>query len=138
MPELSRTLVKSVPELWPKISDTEALRGGLEAFGTVKVTRTQAEELVLWEGELASGSIRLEPSGFGTRVTLAVEIAEDAAPEAGGDARPTFWGRLLRRAPSEAPAPAGEPRIAEDEASAALSALLDSLGFANHRPFSRA
>jgi hypothetical protein len=56
-----------------------------------------------------------------------------------------FWARLFRRrapvaepvVPEIAPAPEPEPRIDPDRAVAALTGVLDTLGAAHHRPFSR-
>src|SRR5687767_5374619 len=77
MPEISRTLVKSAPELWAELSDPDALGRHLEAFGPVTITGAQAEQELTWEAERGSGTIRLEPSGFGTKLTLATEITCD-------------------------------------------------------------
>src|SRR5215216_3010919 len=67
--EAKRTLVKSPPELWAELSDADALARHLGEFGEIRITRTQPESVVEWEGDLASGSVRLEPSGWGTKVT---------------------------------------------------------------------
>ena len=72
-----RTLVKSPPELWSEVSDASALAKHLGAFGEIRITRIEAETTVAWEGERASGTVELEPSGWGTRVTI---TAEPAAP----------------------------------------------------------
>jgi hypothetical protein len=90
--EAKRTLVKSAPELWAEISDVAALARHLGELGEIRITRAQPEELVEWEGDRASGTVRLEPSGWGTRVTLTAEptpppeeptasAADAAAPE---------------------------------------------------------
>src|SRR5947209_7153205 len=97
--EVSRTLVKSPPELWAECSYAEALGRHLSApfFGEIRITRLEPETAVAWEGERASGTVRLEPSGWGTRVTLTVASAE---PEA-------------TAAEPEAPAAAAEPEAPE-------------------------
>src|SRR5438045_4694937 len=69
---VSRTLVKSPPELWAELSDPTALARHLEPFGDITITRTEPEHTVAWEGESASGTVALEPAGWGTRVTLTV------------------------------------------------------------------
>jgi hypothetical protein len=163
--EAKRTLVKSPPELWAEVSDAASLARHLGEFGEIRITRTQPESVVEWEGDLASGSVQLEPSGWGTKVTLTAEPAlaepepEPVEPEpepepvaeAEPPARPGFWARLLRRRPPEpAPEPIAaqpepepepeaepEPRIDEERAVAALTTVLDTLGAAHHRPFSR-
>ena len=178
MPPLQakRTLVKSPPELWAEVSDAAALARHLGEFGEIRITRTQPESVVEWEGDLASGSVELEPSGWGTRVTLTAEPAlsepepvpepepepepepdPEPAPVAAEPPRRGFFARLFRRRapepepepepepqpvaakpePEPAPAPEPEPAIAEERAVAALTGVLDSLGAAHHRPFSR-
>lgn len=122
MPQAKRTLVKSGPELWAELTDPGALAGHLGPFGDVRITRTTPETLVEWEGDLASGTVRLEPSGFGTRVVL---TSDPPPPEP----QRRFLARLLRR---QAPEPAG----VDEEA--VLIACLDALGSARHRPYSRA
>jgi hypothetical protein len=77
--EATRTLVKSPPELWAELSDVAALTRHLGEFGEIRITRTEPESVVEWEGDRASGSVRLEPSGWGTRVTLTVDPGTAAA-----------------------------------------------------------
>jgi hypothetical protein len=76
MSELStkRTLVKSPPELWAEVSDLEALAKHLGEFGEIKITRLEPETTVVWEGDRVCGTVRLEPSGWGTKVTLTAEL----------------------------------------------------------------
>jgi hypothetical protein len=81
-----RTLVKSPPELWEELSETERLAKHLGAFGEIKISKLDPEHTVAWEGEHASGTVSIEPSGWGTRVTLTAELA--AAAEATGDPEP--------------------------------------------------
>src|SRR6476619_1388192 len=77
-----RTLVKSPPELWAEVSDLDALAKHLGEFGEIKITRLEPETTVVWEGERVSGTVQLEPSGWGTKVTLTAELAElEAAAE---------------------------------------------------------
>ncbi|HEY1711782.1 MAG TPA: hypothetical protein VGG07_02710 [Solirubrobacteraceae bacterium] len=78
----SRTLVKSAPELWAECSDAASLARHLGAFGEIRITKLEPETAVAWEGAAASGTVRLESSGWGTRVTLTVtEEAPPAEPE---------------------------------------------------------
>jgi hypothetical protein len=79
-----RTLVKSPPELWDELSNPELLARHLEGLGEIRVTRAEHHTAVEWEAEHVSGSVRLEPSGFGTRVMLSLsrELVEPAAAEA--------------------------------------------------------
>ena len=223
--EASRTLVKSPPELWAECSSAEALTRHLNgSFGDIRITRLEPETAVAWEGELASGTVRLEPSGWGTKVILTARPEDAAEPQparkpepapepeaarggtrgsrrarAGADPRPEpepepepapepvaeaatpeitdaparvgFMARMramfgggktdepvavaepepVAAEPEPDPAPAPEPapiavptpvttfaaeRAVDPEA--VLSAALDSLGQAHHRPFSRA
>src|SRR5688500_5249178 len=73
-----RTLVKSPPELWAELSDAEALARRLEPLGEIRITRIEPETTVAWEGRRARGTVEIEPSGWGTRVTL---TAEPSVPE---------------------------------------------------------
>jgi hypothetical protein len=229
--QASRTLVKSTPELWAELSELESLARHLGEFGEIRITQVDPESRVEWEADRASGTVRLEPSGWGTRVVLTVDTPE-AAPEAAlpepepepvavepepepepepgpvavepepePDPEPVvvepaparrrrrtkrgWFARLFRRtpppppAPVEPPAPAVEaeapvtveepvpeapqptpaesafgtiewetpeapveeepepPPLRPDEAHALLTDVLDTLGAAHHRPFSR-
>jgi hypothetical protein len=206
--EASRTLVKSPPELWAECSEAASLARHLDQFGEIRITRLEPETAVAWEGEDISGTVRLEPSGWGTRVTMtarhdqadeepmaeveppASAVEDEPAPEpvvespepqpepdpeplppaAQAPPRPGLWARLARmfRAPqaeielgkpvepepalpepapvtaepeppqANAPEAADEPAHAVSPTEVALTAALESLGQAHHRPFSRA
>ena len=77
--QASRTLVKSPPELWAELSDLGALARHLGEFGEIRITKVDPESRVEWEADRASGTVRLEPSGWGTRVVLTVDTPEPAA-----------------------------------------------------------
>ena len=68
--EAKRTLVKSPPELWAEVSNAGALARHLGEFGEIRITRTQPESVVDWEGDLwlaaACGS-SLRAGGRGSR-----------------------------------------------------------------------
>src|SRR5919198_3667349 len=83
MPDLTakRTLVKSPPELWEELSEVEGLSKHFGAFGEIRITKLEPEHTVAWEGEHASGTVSIEPSGWGTKVTLHAELAEAALDE---------------------------------------------------------
>jgi hypothetical protein len=141
-----RTLVKSGPELWAELSDPEALGSHFSAFGPIRITRTADASLVEWEGERATGRLELAPSGFGTKVVLEAEVASEeipAPPPADPEPEPRrgFFARLFRRVPEPvAPELAPPVQVAlmdEDEALEVLTATLDHLGTAHHRPFTR-
>ena len=78
----SRTLVKSAPELWAECSDAGSLARHLGAFGEIRVTRLEPETTVAWEGDAARGTVRLEPAGWGTRVTLTAQSPALGRPQA--------------------------------------------------------
>jgi hypothetical protein len=152
--EAKRTLVKSPPELWAEVSDVAALARHLGEFGEIRITRTEPEAVVEWEGDRASGSVRLEPSGWGTKVTLIAEVPEPEPepepeppppePVAVEPPRPSrfAWLAWWRRAaappaPEPEPEPPAPPPEPEVDAAAVLDGVLDALGAAHHRPFSR-
>jgi hypothetical protein len=173
--EAQRTLVKSPPELWSELSDPESLARHLGDVGEIRIARLEAETSVAWEGESASGTVELKPSGWGTKVTLTLaraapepvadapeieepeperELQSEPEPE---PARRRWLARLFRR--RTLPTPAPEPQVEAEESpdlaaelaaelarleaamaeqdAALLSTVLDQLGAAHHRPFSR-
>ncbi len=204
-----RRLVKSRPELWAEISDQQSLARRLEAFGEIRITGTDPETTVAWEGTAASGTVEIESAGWGTKVVLTVELADApaaiepkpepvaqevlatepkpepvamqaptpepaaAAPKKGLFARWFGFGPPIpdparpetttesvaapapTPTPEPEPAPAPppltppevEPTVIAEPAGATmpdghsvddfLSAVLDDLGAAHHRPFSR-
>ena len=200
--QASRTLVKSPPELWAELSELESLARHLGEFGEIRITQVDPESRVEWEADRASGTVRLEPSGWGTRVVLTVLTPEPAEaepdlepeavveepepvaaepepePEPAPQPKRGFFARLFRRNPPPPPAPEpvavepepepepqpepeetererafgtiewetpAEPVVEEpeptpidaDEAHKVLTGVLDILGAAHHRPFSR-
>ena len=155
--EAKRTLVKSPPELWAELSDIAALARHLGEFGEIRITRTEPETVVEWEGDLASGSVRLEPSGWGTTVTLTAlpVMLDPPPPEPEPEPEPEppkrgFWARLFKRRrrepepprpPRREPVTPAEPQplpaIDAAPGTAVLTGALDALGSAHHRPFSR-
>jgi hypothetical protein len=102
----SRTLVKSAPELWAECSDAASLARHLGAFGEIRITKLEPESTVAWEGAAASGTVRLEPSGWGTRVTLTV--AGEPEPDATSEPEPEPTSEPQ-------PEPAAEPEPLEPE-----------------------
>jgi hypothetical protein len=155
---ISRTLVKSPPELWAELSDPAALGRHLDSFGPIRITRVEHESTVSWEGERARGTVELEPSGWGTKVTLAATVegetvetkpAAAAAPPlpppepepepAPRRGRLTFWRRRppAPLEPVRAATPEPEPPATGGGVDEVLTAALDALGSAHHRPFSR-
>jgi hypothetical protein len=102
MPDLEakRTLVKSPPELWEELSEVERLARHLGAFGEIKITRLEPEHTVAWAGEHASGTVSIESSGWGTRVTLVAALSDEPEPEPVTEPEPD---------PEPEPAPEPEP-----------------------------
>jgi hypothetical protein len=174
--EVQRTLVKSPPELWAELSDPATLARHLGELGEIRILRTEPERTVDWEaaadGAQISGKIEIEPSGWGTKVTLsasrpapepeASDPEPDPEPEPEPEPeiiepgpRPGLFARLFRRRKPE-PEPEPDPSPEEERAvsiaielaeleeematqdTALLTAVLDRLGAAHHRPFSRA
>ena len=140
--ETQRTLVKSVPEVWAELSEDGVLARMFRGrFGEIRLTHLTPESSIEWEGELAAGLVELEPSVFGTRVRLNALIAE--APPPPPPPAVGLLARLFGRRPPprpqappplvQAPAPHVDPQQARD----ALTAILEEIGTARHRPFSR-
>jgi len=114
--EVSRTLVKSPPELWAELGPER-----LElAVGAVSVEETEPERSIAFRGAGVHGTAVLEPAGWGTKVTLTAETEEQVANLG-------FWTRLRG-----APLPGSQSDLEER-----LNELLDTLGSAHKRPFSR-
>lgn len=211
-----RRLVKSSPELWAEVSDQESLGRRLHAFGEIRITGTDPETTVAWEGDQVSGTVAIAAAGWGTKVTLTVEVVnrpaaapdppapapeviaalepepaaalepEPAVARAAKPAKQGFFARLFdfgpatpdpprqvaasdeptpepepeptpepEAAPEAAPEPMPDPIVVpevEPEVSTEapepapisaesiveiLSGVLDDLGAAHHRPFSR-
>lgn len=159
--EAQRTLVKSPPELWGLLSDPESLARHLAEFGEVRIVSTEPESTVAWEGEGISGTMALKASGWGTKVTITATRQPPAPPESEPVVEPEpepepkvgFFARIFRRrrpepVPGPEPHTQAQPDLAAEllaleeslaaETTAALTAVLDKLGAAHHRPFSRA
>ena len=76
-----RRLVKSPPELWAELSDPAALARRLGELGEIRITRALPESAVAWEAERASGVVEIEPSGWGTKVSLSARPSASPAPD---------------------------------------------------------
>jgi len=99
--------VKSPPELWTECSDAASLARHLGELGEIRITRLEPETAVAWEGEQASGTVQIEPAGWGTRVTLTAQARGARAPEA--DESPP-----LEETSDEARAETHEPRAVKE------------------------
>jgi hypothetical protein len=116
--EVSRTLVKSPPELWAEL-EGDCLS---KAVGEVTIRPTEPERALAWEADGASGTAVLEPAGWGTKLTICAEV-EELVADLG------FWARMRGSKPPAVPRhPDMEQR---------LTALLDDLGAAHRKPFVR-
>jgi hypothetical protein len=107
--EVERTLVKSPPELWTELSNPDALARHLGEFGEIRITRVEPEHEVAWEAGDTAGTVRIKPSGWGTKVTLTA-TREIAATE-------QMVSVAIVREPVPAPAPeveAGPPTPAPE------------------------
>src|ERR1700754_2148514 len=112
-PRAQRTLVKSPPELWAEISDVSLLARHLGEFGEIRITRLEAETTVVWEGDTARGTVELEPSGWGTKVTIAAEavaIEVDVEVEVEVEYEVEPEPEPVAEAPQPEPEPAPAPR----------------------------
>jgi hypothetical protein len=128
--EVSRTLVKSPPELWTELQG-ERLR---DAVGAESVTPSEDERLLVWEAEGARGTATLEPSGWGTKVIFRAEIEEEVRQLEPKVAKLGLWARLRGIQPPPPPEPEPQPPSPE-HVERALVQLLDELGSAHRKPF---
>lgn len=78
--DVSRTLVKSQPEVWAELEKTERLA---ELFGddAITITRAEPESKIEWKGSNAEGTIEISGSGWGTKVRLTAEMPAVIPPE---------------------------------------------------------
>ena len=116
--------MKSPPEIWAEL---EGARLG-DSLGATSVKTTEPERELAWEGDGAAGLARLEPSSWGTKVTLTAWVAEVEAEVADQG----FFGRIFRKRAADPPSPATGEDIEKR-----LSGLLDDLGSAHKKPFVR-
>lgn len=73
--EVSRTLVKSAPEVWAELERVERL-AELLCDGTIEIVASRPESQIEWRGQRASGTIEIAASGWGTKVKLTAEAEE--------------------------------------------------------------
>ena len=103
--------MKSPPELWSELSEVESLARHLGEFGEIRITKLEPETTVAWEGEQASGTVEIEASGWGTRVTLTAAVVEAEEEPAEAPAAPPA---------DEAHASEPEPAVSERLAAPSL------------------
>ena len=101
--EVSRTLVKSPPELWAELSG-ERLS---EAVGGASLKVAEEERRIEWEADGARGAAVLEPAGWGTKLTLTAHIEEEVEALEPDVARLGLWARLRGTARGRAAARPG-------------------------------
>jgi hypothetical protein len=85
--EVSRTLVKSQPEVWAEIEKAERL-AELLGDDAIRITRSEPESAIAWEGTSASGTIEITASGWGTKVSLKTEVERAPEPVAAAEPEP--------------------------------------------------
>ena len=107
--EASRTLVKSPPELWAECSEAGSLARHLGQFGEIRITKLEPETAVAWEGEEVSGTVRFEPSGWGTRVILTARATEQQHTEKAPIQEPNQTGAELKDPPVPEAPTVGDP-----------------------------
>lgn len=95
--EAKRTLVKSPPELWSELSEPVSLARHLGDLEGIAITKLEPESTLEWQAGSLSGSVKIEPAGWGTTVTLRlerpIEPAEDAHEGEGeGEGEPGLDG----------------------------------------------
>lgn len=115
--EVSKTLVKSPPELWSELEGDRLS----DAVGEVTVRPTEHERKLAWEAVGARGTAVIEPSGWGTKVTLTADVEEAVAQHG-------VWARIRGRS---------VPPPRPDDLERRFETLLDELGGAQRKPFSR-
>jgi hypothetical protein len=132
--EVSRTLVKSPPELWEDLAG-ERLK---ETVGAEQVKPSEDERLLVWEGEASRGTATLEPSGWGTKVILRAEVEKTVTELEPQVAQLGLWARLRGVKPPPPPEPEPEPEQrawSAEQLEQAFEQLLDDLGSAHRKPF---
>ena len=130
--EVSRTLVKSTPELWCELSGDRLS----EAVGAASLKVTEEERRIEWEADGARGAAVLEPAGWGTKLTLTAQVEEEVGALEPEIARLGLWARLRStRAVEPATPPEPEGKVRPEELEETLAQLLDDLGSAHRRPF---
>src|SRR5690349_11096030 len=120
-PRAQRTLVKSPPELWAEVSDVSTLARHLGEFGEIRITRLEAETTVVWEGDRARGTVELEPSGWGTKVTLTAEAIAAEAAEAVEEPEPEPEPEPVAIEPEPEPEHEPEPEPVVEDAPAVVA-----------------
>ena len=115
-----RTLVKSPPELWTELSEVESLAKHLGELGEIRITKVEPESTVAWEGDDVCGTVELEQSGWGTKVTFKATVPEPEAvtrPPADPEPEPVaIEPEPVAVEPASDPEPAVEPEpVAESE-----------------------
>ena len=119
-----RTLVKSPPELWSELSEVESLARHLGELGEIRIVKVEPESTVAWEGEDVSGTVELEQSGWGTKVTFRATVPEPG-PAIAVEPEPVS----AEAAPDLKPEPVPEPVTVEIQAVAEARDEEERLGF---------
>ena len=112
---MSRTLVKSPPELWDELR----AEGLSPVADGLSVQPTDPPRALAWRAAGMHGTAVLEPSSWGTKVTLTAEVEDRVA--SGG-----LWSALRGDQVASA---------VPDDLEERLSSVLDELGSAHKKPF---
>jgi hypothetical protein len=107
-----RTLVKSPPELWSELSEVESLAKHLGELGEIRITKVEPETTVAWEGEDVSGTVEIEQSGWGTKVTFKATVPEPGPTDVGEPPGPE--PEPVAAVAEPGPEPVAEPDPMED------------------------
>jgi hypothetical protein len=112
--EVQRTLVKSPPELWAELSDPATLGRHLGELGEIRIVGTEPERTVDWEAAAAdgaevSGRVEIEPSGWGTRVTLSASRSVTELQAREPEPEPEPEPEAIEVVPEVEPAPEASP-----------------------------
>ncbi len=106
--------MKSPPELWAECSEAGSLARHLGQFGEIRITKLEPETAVAWEGEEVSGTVRFEPSGWGTRVILTARATEQQHTEKAPIQEPNQTGAELKDPPVPEAPTVGDPPSVDD------------------------
>ncbi len=79
--KVSRTLVKSQPEVWAELEKVERL-AELLGDDEIRIVKSDPESTIQWEGSASSGTIEIASSGWGTKVSLEAKSIDVVATQA--------------------------------------------------------
>jgi hypothetical protein len=104
---VSRTLVKSPPEVWAEL-ERDGRLAELLALDGLEVTVAQELAVLEWQAEQASGRIEIKASGWGTKVSLTADVEAEQVAEVEPVAE-VEHAETVERPKVEQPEPEPEP-----------------------------